>query len=66
VRVALKGIAFRAAKLDRGWWQFVSLDDVPRLVIGNMIGPLLAASAILCIMPPAFIRSIYLVDLLFS
>lgn len=64
VWVVLKSIAFRAVKLDRGWWQFVSLDDVPRLVVANMIGSLLAAPVVLWITPPGFPRSIYFVDLL--
>ena len=63
VWIVVKSIAFRLARLDRGWWRFVSLDDLPRLAIGNLLGSFLGALAILWIAPRGFPRSIYVLDL---
>ena len=60
----VKIIVFRIARLDRGWWRFVSLDDLPRLAMGNLLGSLLGTLAILWIAPRGFPRSIYVLDLL--
>ena len=40
VWVVVKIIVFRIAQLDRGWWRFMSLDDLPRLAMGNLLGSL--------------------------
>ena len=62
--IAVKSIVFRMARLDRGWWRFVSLYDVPRLAIGNLLGSFLGALAIVLIARHGFPRSIYVLDLL--
>jgi FlaA1/EpsC-like NDP-sugar epimerase len=62
--IVVKSIAFRIARLDRGWWRFMSLSDLPRLAIGNLLGTSLGALAILWIAPRGFPRSIYVLDLL--
>ena len=62
--IVVKSIVFRMARLDRGWWQFVSLQDVPRLAIGNLLGSFLGGLAIVLIVPRGFPRSIYTLDLL--
>lgn len=64
VWIAVKIIAFRIARLDRGWWRFVSLDDLPRLAMGNLLGSFLGTFVILWIAPRGFPRSIYVLDLL--
>ncbi len=62
--IVVKTIVFRIAGLDRGWWRFVSLDDLPRLALGNLIGSFLGTLVIVCIAPRGFPRSIYILDLL--
>ena len=62
--IVVKSIVFRLAKLDQGWWRFVSLYDVPRLAIGNLLGSFLGAMAIVLIAPHRFPKSIYVLDLL--
>ena len=62
--VGVKILVFRVAKLDRGWWQYVSVTDLLRLVLGNFVASALSCIAILCIAPPGFPRSIYLLDLM--
>jgi len=64
VWIVVKIIVFRIARLDRGWWRFVSLDDLPRLAIGNLLGSSLGTFVILWIAPRGFPRSIYVLDLL--
>ena len=64
VWVVVKIIVFRIARLDRGWWRFVSLADLPRLAMGNLLGSFVGTLAILWLAPPGFPRSIYVLDLL--
>lgn len=60
--VAIKSIAFRWLELDRGWWLFVSIDDLIRIAFGNFAGSLVAFLIIYFLGPPGFPRSIYLLD----
>ena len=64
VWVALKIVAFRVAKLDRGLWQYVSARDLIRLTIANIAASSVACVVILLFGPPGFPRSIYLLDLM--
>jgi FlaA1/EpsC-like NDP-sugar epimerase len=64
VWIVVKIIVFRIARLDRGWWRFVSLDDLPRLAMGNLLGSFLSMFVILWTAPRGFPRSIYVLDLL--
>jgi FlaA1/EpsC-like NDP-sugar epimerase len=62
--IAVKSVVFRVARLDRGWWRFVSLHDLPRLALANLLGSFLGTIAIRFIAPPGFPRSVYVLDLL--
>jgi FlaA1/EpsC-like NDP-sugar epimerase len=62
--IAAKTIVFRILGLDRGWWRFVSLADLPRLAMGNLLGSFVGAIAILWLAPRDFPRSVYVLDLL--
>jgi FlaA1/EpsC-like NDP-sugar epimerase len=62
--IVLKNIVFHVAKLDRGWWGLVSLSDLPRLAVGNLLGSLVATLAIVRLASRGFPRSIYVLDLL--
>jgi FlaA1/EpsC-like NDP-sugar epimerase len=62
--IVAKTTVFRIARLDRGSWQLVSLNDLPRLALGNLLGSVAGTLAILWLAPRGFPRSIYIVDLL--
>jgi FlaA1/EpsC-like NDP-sugar epimerase len=62
--IVAKAMVFRIARLDRGSWQLVSLNDLPRLAVANLLGSVVGAFAILWLAPRGFPRSIYIVDLL--
>ena len=64
VWIAVKTIVFRIAQLDQGWWRFVSLADLPRLAIGNLVGSFVGTVTILWLAPRGFPRSVYVLDLL--
>src|ERR1022692_1885634 len=42
--IVVKIVVFRVANLDRGWWRYVSIADLRRIVVGNFAG-----SALSCI-----------------
>jgi FlaA1/EpsC-like NDP-sugar epimerase len=62
--VVVKIIVFRIARLDRGWWRFLSLSDLPRLAIGNLLGSVIGTRIILWLAPIGFPRSVFILDLL--
>ena len=62
--IVVKSVVFRVANLDRGWWRYVSVADLLRIVVGNFAGSVLSCIAILFIAPAGFPRSIYLLDLM--
>jgi FlaA1/EpsC-like NDP-sugar epimerase len=62
--IVVKIIVFRIAHLDRGWWRFVSLDDLPRLAMANLVGSFVGTLTILWLAPRGFPRSVYVLDLL--
>jgi FlaA1/EpsC-like NDP-sugar epimerase len=62
--IIVKIVVFRVAKLDRGWWRYVSVCDLLRVLLGNFAGSTLSCVVILCIGPQGFPRSIYLLDLM--
>ncbi len=62
--LVVKTLVFRVAGLDRGWWRYVSISDLLRIVAGNLVGSVLSCVAILLIAPTGFPRSIYLLDLM--
>ncbi|HYL35407.1 MAG TPA: nucleoside-diphosphate sugar epimerase/dehydratase [Bryobacteraceae bacterium] len=64
VWVPLKLIIFRLLNLDRGWWRYVSIDDIVRLIAANSLASLLGGILILSLGPPGFPRSLYILDLL--
>jgi FlaA1/EpsC-like NDP-sugar epimerase len=59
-----KSAAFRWLELDRGWWRYVSIRDVARLVAANLVASALACLALLWLAPKGFPRSIYVLDFL--
>jgi FlaA1/EpsC-like NDP-sugar epimerase len=62
--IVVKSVVFRVANLDRGWWRYVSVADLLRIVVGNFAASVLSCIAILFIAPAGFPRSIYLLDLM--
>ncbi len=63
VWLVVKSAVFRWLGLDRGWWRFVSIDDVMRIGFGNFIGSLAGFLVIWGFGPSGFPHSIYLLDL---
>jgi len=63
VWLPVKSLVFRCLGLDRGWWRFVSVDDVLRIGFGNVVGSVVSFMAIRMLAPGGFPRSIYLLDL---
>jgi FlaA1/EpsC-like NDP-sugar epimerase len=62
--IVVKAFVFRVADLDRGWWRYVSIADLVRIVTGNFAASTLGCVAILLIAPGGFPRSIFVLDLM--
>jgi FlaA1/EpsC-like NDP-sugar epimerase len=62
--IVVKIAVFRAAKLDRGLWRYVSMADLIRLGFGNFIASAISCILIRVIAPSGFPRSIYVLDLM--
>ena len=62
--IVVKSVVFRFARLDRGWWRYVSTADLLRIVLGNVAGSALSCAIILGVAPSGFPRSIYVLDLM--
>ncbi len=62
VWLTIKSVVFRWLELDRGWWRFVSMDDLVRIAFGNFVGSLAGFIAIRFWGPPGFPRAVYLLD----
>jgi FlaA1/EpsC-like NDP-sugar epimerase len=61
-----KMITFNQMGLQRGWWRYFSLQDLRRLVLGNVTASLICGVLILSFGPAGFPKSIYLLDLLLA
>jgi FlaA1/EpsC-like NDP-sugar epimerase len=64
--VIVKSIAFQFAKLNRRGLRYVSLADVYRILIANLVGSVVSCGLILVIAPSGFPRSIYVSDLILA
>ena len=62
VWLTIKTVVFRWLQLDRGWWRFVSMDDLVRIAFGNFVGSFTGYIAIRLLGPSGFPRAIYLLD----
>jgi FlaA1/EpsC-like NDP-sugar epimerase len=63
--VVVKVVVFHFARLNRGWWRFVSVHDIGRLAFANAAASCMAAMLI-ALSTSGFPRSIYVIDLLIS
>ena len=61
--VAVKLLTFQISGLNRGWWRFVSVQDLTRLAVANFAGSAVAG-ILIALSLPGFPRSIYIIDLL--
>jgi FlaA1/EpsC-like NDP-sugar epimerase len=64
VWIPVKAIVFRLFNLDRGWWRFVSIYDMTRLIVANAASSLLGGVVIFSFGPNGFPRSLYVLDFL--
>jgi FlaA1/EpsC-like NDP-sugar epimerase len=62
--IMVKVAVFRAGNLDRGLWRYVSMADVHRVALGNLIGSVVSCVVIIAVAPPGFPRSIFVLDLM--
>jgi FlaA1/EpsC-like NDP-sugar epimerase len=62
--ILVKIAVFHVAKLDRGWWRYVSVNDLIRIAFGNVAASAISCILILLIAPSGFPRSIYVLDLM--
>ena len=62
--ILVKIVVFHVAKLDRGLWRYLSVADLARIGLGNLIGSVVSCVLIRLIAPPGFPRSIYVLDLM--
>jgi len=60
----VKSVSFRLFGLHRGWWKYVSVPDVLRIGLANLVGSVIGGIGIRLLAPPGFPRSIYFLDLL--
>jgi FlaA1/EpsC-like NDP-sugar epimerase len=63
VWILVKSVIFHFANLGRRGWRYVSVSDVWRLLLANLLGSALSCVVIRRIGPPGFPRSIYFIDL---
>jgi FlaA1/EpsC-like NDP-sugar epimerase len=57
-----KLIAFRVLDMGKGWWRYVTVQDLLRLGAANLLGSAIALAALLIITPQGVPRSVYILD----
>lgn len=62
VWVVAKAVAFIALRVDRNSWRYVSVYDLRLLLAANLAGSVLGCIGIEWLAPPAFPRSIFVMD----
>lgn len=62
--VILKTVTFRVARLDRGWWRFVGMADLLRVLLANAAGSAVFSLAAFAAFGSRFPRSVYFIDFL--
>jgi FlaA1/EpsC-like NDP-sugar epimerase len=62
--IGVKIVVFLAAKLDRGVWRYVTIVDVMRVGLGNLLASAISCIFILAVGPPGFPQSIFVLDLI--
>jgi FlaA1/EpsC-like NDP-sugar epimerase len=62
--IPVKFVVFFAAKLDRGFWRYVSAIDLIRISTANLVASIISYFLIRLIAPPGFPRSLYALDLM--
>ena len=60
----VKFVVFYAAKLDRGFWRYVSAVDLIRISVANVIASIIGFFLIRWLAPAGFPRSLYVLDLM--
>ncbi|MCC6862442.1 MAG: polysaccharide biosynthesis protein [Bryobacterales bacterium] len=64
IALGVKISVFFCAKLDRGWWRFVSIADLVRVFVANSAASALFTAITFAVLGPAFPRSVYIIDFL--
>src|SRR5947209_181880 len=63
IAVPIKSIAFIMARLNSGWWRFVGMPDLLRVLIANVLGSLAFAVVTTLVFQGRFPRTVYLIDI---
>jgi FlaA1/EpsC-like NDP-sugar epimerase len=61
---AIKFATFHVGRLQRGWWRYVGIADLLRVLIANLVSSATFAVAMAVLVGPAFPRSIIFIDFL--
>ncbi len=64
VWVVTKAVAYGFSQLERGWWKFVSIADVQKILRANFYAALASTFLIRIAAGPSFPRSLFLLDFL--
>src|ERR1051326_2655405 len=63
IAIPIKSIAFRVARLNTGWWRFVGMPDLLRVLAANVSGSAVFAVIAAFAFKGAFPRAAYVIDL---
>src|SRR5262249_32637482 len=62
IAMPVKMLVFSLGRLHRGWWRFVGVVDLLRILLFNFIASVIFTVAVLALIGLPFPRSIYLID----
>ena len=66
VWVVVKSVTFHLARVNRTPWRFVSIIDLVRLSVANIVGSTAAAVILVLVLSSKFPRSLYFIDFLLA
>ena len=66
VWILTKTGVFHAFRLEHGWWRYVSVLDIHRILVANLTGSVLSYLILIFVAPIGFPRSVYLLDFILS
>jgi FlaA1/EpsC-like NDP-sugar epimerase len=62
--VIVKAVVFHVLRLERGWWRYISVPDLLRIIAGNLICSGLCVLVIALIVPGGLPPSVFILDML--
>lgn len=64
IALGVKVTVFLLSQLDRGWWRFVSIADLIRVFVANLVASALFTAVTAAVLGSAYPRSVYFIDFL--